>query len=349
MITVSTLWHRWWRAFAVALVVLVAVLAGNAFRTGEQVSTLIVDLRAPYDQHTVDQETSPYRDFPGNVIFVVSEGAEQLCTSREVRGGGARPTGLIVITTYCPLPKPPHTTVVLSGAPAKGGLADMAGHFSVSILRFGDRVHEAGRPEGSFVWPAALLTGGTLIAIALGLPRLVAPRKRRGMPLITDVPWQSPLAQLGGSVTEYGETARYSSGAPQRGGDADPMAGPQPPSETPHQPAEDPPAVGDAAPAPAPWAPLTPTQVVLTPAGSPTFPELAWIVREAGDRAVARTHIDAPGGYVAIGDVVVWGASSTSGVLPGEPVAVAYTGDPGAPLTISPAHSRPVPEQGYHR
>lgn len=328
----STLWRRWWRAFAVLLVVLLSGLAGEAFRSPEQVTKLVIDLRGPYDQNAVDRESRAYRHFSGNVIFVVTDGATALCTKTEWQGRGARPGELITINGYCPFPQLSHSTAVLDGPPSSDSLAAWAANYPLTLLRTTGRIYQAGQPEGSFAWWAALLTGGTLIAIVLAAQSLVPSRKHRSTPAPTV--WPVPHTPPGGPVPH--QQRRYE-------------IGPAPPPPIPRQQPAPPAAVVDAPPALPPWEPPTPARVVLTPDGSSALPELARIVHEAGGRAVARTHIDPPGGYVAFGDVVVWGASEAGGVLPGEPVGVEYTGDPAAPLTVSPAPSRSVPEQGCPR
>ncbi|SEF27297.1 hypothetical protein SAMN05421837_103727 [Amycolatopsis pretoriensis] len=312
---------------------LVSWLAGDAFRTAEQVSTLIVDLRPPNDQNAIDLQVTHHKQFSGNVFLVVGENARIPCEKTVGTGGGARPGGMVGIAAYCPLPFPSPTTVVLGGAPTPESVADLAGRLSVTVLETDGRVYEAGRAQGGFAWYAALLTGGALLIALLALQNVTSPRKRRATP----VPRHPPRTQLGDSVIDH----RY---PPRPGGDAVAPPGPPPPPAIPRRP---PP--GEPPPAPAPWSPPVPARIALPPAGSSVLPELARIIRDAGGRAVARTHIDAPGGYVAVGDVVLWAASPAGGVLPGEPVGLEYTGDPAAPLTISATPSRSVPEQGYHR
>ncbi|MFJ9780910.1 hypothetical protein ACIRSS_15075 [Amycolatopsis sp. NPDC101161] len=347
MITVATLWRRWWRAFAAVFVLLVSWLAGDAFRTAEQVTTLIIDLRPPYDQNAVERQIALHPEFSGNVIFVVAEGARQPCGKTSRRGGGARPDGTVVTTGYCPFPHLAHSTVVLGGPPTPESVAEQAGRLSVTVLRADGPVYEAGREQGDFAWYAALLTGGALLATVLALHNAVSPRKRPSSQAATEVPPPGSFAQLGGSVIEHQPPGWYPAPRPLDGArPSDAPSGPPPPPVIPRQPPGDRPPDGAA---PAEWSPPTPAHVVLAPTGSPVLPELARVVREAGGRAVARTHLDAPGGYVALGDVVVWVASPAGGVLPDEPVRVEYTGDPAAPLTISPAPSRSAPEQGYHR
>lgn len=340
MIAVSILWRRWWPTFVVLLIIVVSWLIGDGFRAEERVSALIVDLRAPYDRKDVDQDISSYLPFSGDVIFVVAPGEGQLCAEFDRRD----PDGLVTANGYCPLPALKHTTVVRAGPPTEEGRADVARGFAKTLLRSNGRVSEAGRAEGSFVWTAALATGVLLFAGAAAVWSLATPRKRRAAPAATGITWQLPHISLGGSVPDH-----YGTSLPETG-TAEPTTKPVPPPAPPHQPPGDQqPSVRDAPPAPVPWAPPTPSHVVLEPVDSTTSPELARIVREADGRAVARTHVDADGGYVAIGDVVVWGASPADGVLPGEPVGVECTGDTAVPLTIFPASSSPAPEQRYHR
>jgi hypothetical protein len=333
-----TLWRRWWQAFAALLVVLLSWLAGEAFRAGDQVSALIIDLRVPQDQDEVTREVSLSRNFSGYVTFVVDEGGEtvdQLCTRTGRKDRGARPDELTTLPVYCSFIHLRHTTVIATGPLTAENLAAVAG--PLTVLRYDGRVYEAGQ-EGSFAWWWALLTGGSLVAAALALRSSVPPRKHQGSGAPTDVVRPVPHTPPGGPVTRQ-----------HRRDETGPASRPAPPPAIPGNQPATPPAAVDARPALPPWAPPTPARVVLTPTGSPALPELARIVQEAGGRAVARTHVDPPGGYVAFGDVVVWGVSETGGVLPGEPVDVHYTGYPAAPLTSSPARSRSVPEQGYHR
>jgi hypothetical protein len=77
--------------------------------------------------------------------------------------------------------------------------------------------------------------------------------------------------------------------------------------------------------------------------------EITKLVSGAGGRGVARSHIETAGGYVAFGPIVVWVASSVTGVLPGDRVQVQVTGDPGAPLMITSSPSSHSQEQGYLR
>ncbi|WP_372661584.1 hypothetical protein [Amycolatopsis kentuckyensis] len=333
----STLWRRWWRALAALLIVLLSWLAGEAFRTGEQVTTLVIDLRVPQDEDELAREATRSTQFSGYVIFVVDEGSEaveQLCTETGRKDRGARPGELTTLPVYCSFVHLDHKTEFVTGPLTAESLAAMAG--PATVLRPVGRVYEAGLAEGSFAWWAALVTGGAL-AVVLALPSLLSPRTRPRTMTPAGVPRPVPVTPLGGPVTQHHDG--YETRVAPR---------PAPPPVIPQQPPASPPAAVEAPPPP-PWEPPSPAQVVLTPAGSSALPELARIVREAGGRATARTHVDPPGGYVAIGDVVVWGASTTGGVLPGEPVGVEYTGDPAAPLTVSPAPSRSVPEQGYHR
>lgn len=237
-------------------------------------------------------------------VFYLVGRAEQVC---KMNAAGKPESG------YCPLPSPPQMTVVQAGNPADG-VANVAQAVAMTVLRSNGKVSLAGTAEGSFAWILALLTGGLVAAVLLAGPSLLS-RRHRGSP--TYATSASYSGRLGVPVTDQHETGLHAESGRR--------------TITPR-------------PTVPPWAPPTPAVVVLDAVDAAPLPELARLVRDTGGRAVARTHAGAPGGYVAVGDVVVWGASSATDVLPGDAVGVEFTGDPAAPLTISPA-----PEQGYHQ
>jgi hypothetical protein len=317
---VPTTSRRWWQVLAALIICAVSVLAGILFRSDEEVRALVIDLRAPYTQKTIDDELTAYQPFNGKMIFIVAGDAGKVCAAAEPENGKTSFSDLPTDIGYCPRPELDHLTVVLDRTPAAGDVQKAAG--DLTVLRSGPRVSVAGIPAESFAWTAALVTGGLLAVVLLAGPRLLRQDRRHR---------ESPA---------YPATTAYS------GGLGVPMTDPYAARPLPAAPEFRPPRPREpvVVPRAAPWAPPTPAVVVLDAVDAASLPELARLVRDTGGRAVARTHAGAPGGYVAVGDVVVWGASSATGVLPGDAVGVEFTGDPAAPLTISPA-----PEQGYHQ
>jgi hypothetical protein len=313
---VPTTWRRWWQVLAVLIICAVSVLVGILFRSDQEVRALIIDLRAPYTSQEINDELAAHQSFNGKMIFIVAGNAGKVCAAAEPGNGKPAFSDLPTDIGYCPRPELGHLTVVQDREPV--AVQQAAGE--LTVLRSGTRVSEAGIPAESFAWTAALVTGDLLAVVLLAGPRLLSRRHR-----------ESPARPA---------TASYS------GGPGVPMTDPYAARPLPAAPEFRPPRPREpvAVRRAAPWAPPTPAVVVLDTVDAAPLPELARLVRDTRGRAVARTHVGAPGGYVAVGDVVVWGASSATGVLPGDAVGVEFTGDPAAPLTISPAA-----EQGYHQ
>jgi hypothetical protein len=243
-----------------------------------------------------------------------------VCAAAEPENGKTSFSDLPTDIGYCPRPELDHQTVVQDRERAPEDVRKAAG--GLTVLSSGTRVSVAGIPAEPFAWIPALVTGDLVAVVLLAGPRLLR-RDRRHRESRAHPVTASHSGGLGVPMT-------------------DPYDGPGQPAAPEFRPPR--PREPVVVPRAAPWAPPTPAVVVLDAVDAAPLPELARLVRDTGGRAVARTHAGAPGGYVAVGDVVVWGASSATGVLPGDAVGVEFTGDPAAPLTISPA-----PEQGYHQ